>query len=122
MSKIRSFFPLTSLQRDLLARTGQLAGAQPAQVSLELSGTLDEERLSRAVAALFARHLHLHARFAAVEQNKPLMVLAPNPTPRMDVLDLRDEHDRFREERWKQLLQEDFLRRFDPARPPLVRF
>ncbi|MGW4565574.1 condensation domain-containing protein [Streptomyces sp. NPDC004561] len=112
--------PATPLQEGLLfhARYDRTApDVHHIQLVAELSGALDAGRLRRACAALLDRHQALRAGFTLTAAGHVVQ-----PVPRaVDLpwaeLDLRGRGAAERE----AFLAADRTRRFDPARPPLLR-
>ncbi|MEU1209622.1 amino acid adenylation domain-containing protein [Nocardia sp. NPDC005825] len=116
-------WPLAPLQQGLLFHalvSEQSVDAYITQLVLELRGRVDAERLRRAAALLLDRHANLRAAF--VTDPEPVQVVdaaaeAPWSEPDLSGLDA-DARDR----EWTRILTADRTTRFDPARPPLLRW
>ncbi|MFF2074946.1 amino acid adenylation domain-containing protein [Kitasatospora sp. NPDC058162] len=87
------------------------------QLVLDLAGALDPARLRGAVTALLERHPNLRAAFRYRRNGDPVQVV-PREVPldwrEVDLRDLLTAAD--------ELAEQDRLRPFDLARPPLLRF
>ncbi|WP_433671224.1 amino acid adenylation domain-containing protein [Nocardia sp. CA-136227] len=117
-------WPLAPLQQGLLFHalvSEQSVDAYITQLVLELHGRVDAERLRRATRLLLDRHANLRAAF--VTDPEPVQVVddaateAPWSEPDLSGLDADA-----REREWTRLLTTDRTTRFDPARPPLLRW
>src|SRR5579871_3929274 len=126
MSKISEVLPLSPLQQGLLfhALYDKHAAADVYQVQmiLELGGSLDGAALKRAAEALLQRHPNLRAAFFSENVNQPRQVIPRDVTLAWHEVDLADLTPEQRQAQWQQLLADDYARRFDPARAPLLRF
>ncbi|WP_109752317.1 non-ribosomal peptide synthase/polyketide synthase, partial [Mycolicibacterium fortuitum] len=79
---VADVLPLTPLQQGLLYHAGTAQGSDDVyamQLSIALSGALDEDRLRNAVHTVVARHPHLLARFAE-QFEQPVQVIPVEPT------------------------------------------
>ncbi len=109
-------WPLNPLQEGMLFHalydeTGR--DAYTTQFVADLAGPLDPEVLRRSARTLLARHPNLRAAFRA-DGDRPVQVVAAEvPLPWRQV-DFPADPD--------AVLAADLATRFDPARPPLVRF
>ncbi|WP_368857955.1 amino acid adenylation domain-containing protein [Streptomyces sp. 43Y-GA-1] len=92
------------------------------QLVFDLEGDLDTETMRRAAAALLRRRPNLRAGFLNQESGRPVQVVpAVTEVPWTDV-DLRGIGAVQQEDLADTILDEDRAHRFDPARPPLLRF
>nr|WP_098027311.1 amino acid adenylation domain-containing protein [Streptomyces sp. st115] len=92
------------------------------QLVFDLEGDLDTETMRRAAAALLRRRPNLRAGFLNQESGRPVQVVpAVTEVPWTDV-DLRGIGAVQQEDLADRILDEDRAHRFDPARPPLLRF
>ncbi|MDX3071016.1 non-ribosomal peptide synthase/polyketide synthase [Streptomyces sp. MI02-7b] len=112
--------PLTPLQAGLLFHASFDSGDQgpdvyTVQVSYDLEGTVDAERLRAAGQALLDRHESLRAGFRYLSSGRPVAV-APRSVP----LPWRQVNVPDGDAEWERLLLQE-RRRFDPAEPPLLR-
>ncbi|HEV2864150.1 MAG TPA: amino acid adenylation domain-containing protein [Pyrinomonadaceae bacterium] len=90
-------------------------------IALGLSGRLDEEALARALDEIVRRHEVLRASFAE-EDGRPLQVISPSATLRLDVVDLSDvAAGDARSAEVRRLTEEEARRPFDLERAPLMR-
>ncbi|MHA6757718.1 non-ribosomal peptide synthase/polyketide synthase [Streptacidiphilus sp. PAMC 29251] len=127
--------PLTPLQAGLLFHASfDSASFDPAaegpasegpdvytvQVSHDLEGPLDAERLRAAGQALLDRHANLRAGFRYLASGRPVAVVPRTVQLPWRQLDLADLSPIALEARWTEVLTQE-RRRFDPAQPPLLR-
>ncbi|MFJ9977585.1 amino acid adenylation domain-containing protein [Streptomyces cyaneofuscatus] len=113
--------PLTPLQHGLAyhALTGDRTGPDVyvVQLELELTGPLDPARLHRAARTVLRRHANLRAGFRRLSTGRLVQYTTSDAAPEWTEHDLR-EHPADLD----TLVAEDRTRRFDPDRPPLLRF
>ncbi|MFF7209724.1 non-ribosomal peptide synthase/polyketide synthase [Streptomyces sp. NPDC008238] len=115
--------PLSPLQAGLLFHASFDSGDQgpdvyTVQVSYDIDGDLDPERLRAAGQALLDRHESLRAGFRYLSSGRPVAVVprsVPLPWRHVDLTAAPDA-----EAEWERLLLQE-RRRFDPAEPPLLR-
>ncbi|MFB7560953.1 amino acid adenylation domain-containing protein, partial [Streptomyces brevispora] len=125
-SAIEDVLPLSSLQEGLLFHAlydDEGPDLYTVQLAVEMSGPLDVARLRTAAEALLARHPNLRAGFRSKGLDKPLQVVrrkVRTPFKQVDLSDLADAETA--EAAYRALADEERSRRFDMARPPLVRF
>ncbi len=118
--------PLSPLQEGLLFHSmfdESDADVYTVQFSFDLTGELDTDLLTRAVAALLDRHANLRAGFRQTKVGKTVQVIATEvPTP-LRVVDVSDgDTDADIEAAAARVADADRTARFDLARPPLLRF
>ncbi|MGW3040411.1 non-ribosomal peptide synthase/polyketide synthase [Kitasatospora sp. NPDC001159] len=117
--------PLTPLQEGLLfhARYDE-SDTDPYTVQLlwALDGHVDRDTLRAAARTLLRRHPNLRVAFRQDDLARPVQVVVEDPALPWYEHDLRalDGEDLDREV--ARITEEDRTRRFDPARPPLIRF
>ena len=92
-----------------------------AQTSLDFERGIDVERLRAACAALLARNASLRAGFVSDGLPQPVQVIACAPRTPIEVVDLAELEPAARRARLHELMDADRTRRFDLARPPLLR-
>ncbi|MFJ8787882.1 amino acid adenylation domain-containing protein [Streptomyces sp. NPDC102462] len=92
------------------------------QLTARLHGPLDPDRMRTAAAALVARHANLRAAFRTQRSGRPVQVIRTEVRTPWQVTDLTGLPERQREAAFERLLAEDRERRFELARPPLLRF
>ncbi|MBM7459468.1 non-ribosomal peptide synthase/polyketide synthase [Rhodococcus coprophilus] len=112
---VHDIWPLPPLQAGLLFHTRLAAGSLDvyvAQLSLELAGAVDSDRLRAAVDAVVARHANLRTAFVHDETGDPVQIVLD----RVEV-PWREVHA---DER-SAVLDAERAAPFDPARPPLLR-
>ncbi|MEU4091796.1 non-ribosomal peptide synthase/polyketide synthase [Streptomyces sp. NPDC026673] len=115
--------PLSPLQAGLLFHASFDSGDQgpdvyTVQVSYDIEGPVDAERLRAAGQALLDRHESLRAGFRYLASGRPVAVVprsVPLPWRHVDLTTAAD-----RDGEWERLLLQE-RRRFDPAEPPLLR-
>ncbi|GAA3021855.1 amino acid adenylation domain-containing protein [Streptosporangium longisporum] len=117
-------WPLTPLQQGmhfhaLLAADG--VDVYTTQRPLRLAGSLSPAVLRTSFDTLMARHPALRACFTSLSSGRPVQVVPGDVRVPWQEIDLSalDEDERAR--RLARLLDEDRVRRFDPATPPLLR-
>ncbi len=124
-SRIEDVLPLTPLQEGLLFHASYDENAvdpYTVQSVYELEGPLDPERLRLAAGAVLQRHTVLRAGFRQRDDASPVQVVrrqVPLPWTEADLSGLDDFR---RDTELARFLDEDRLRGFDMAKPPLVRF
>ncbi|MGV9340477.1 non-ribosomal peptide synthase/polyketide synthase [Streptomyces sp. NPDC003688] len=114
--------PVTPLQAGLLFHAALDDGDEgpdvyTVQVSYDLEGPLDAERLRAAAQRLLDRHENLRAGFRHLASGRAVAVVPRTVAVPWRQLELDSDDDR---DAWDRLLSEE-RRRFDTARPPLLR-
>ncbi|WP_431037569.1 non-ribosomal peptide synthase/polyketide synthase [Streptomyces sp. P6-2-1] len=127
--------PVSPLQAGLLFHAALDSGDEgpdvyTVQVSYDLEGPLDAGRLRAAAQDLLDAHDNLRSGFRHLATGRPVAVVPRTATLPWRTVDLTDAGtggtdtgttaSRAAEETWTRLLAEE-RRRFDPARPPLLR-
>ncbi|MQY11298.1 Tyrocidine synthase 2 [Streptomyces sp. RB5] len=123
-SAIEDVLPLSSLQEGLLFHAlydDKAPDVYTVQLSVELRGPLDKTRLRTAAGALLHRHPNLRAAFRHKGLEKPVQVIRRQVRTPWTDLDFTADGDGA-EAAFAAYADEDRTRRFDMARPPLVRF
>ncbi|MFD5467622.1 amino acid adenylation domain-containing protein [Kitasatospora sp. NPDC127059] len=129
--KISEVLPLSPLQQGLLFlssydRTAPDLYTLQLVAELDGPGAADGERLAArlraASAALLHRHPNLRACFRHRKNGEPVQVVLKDTEPQWELRDLTHLPEAEREAEARRLTEEDRLRRFDLARPPLMRF
>ncbi len=129
MAKPADILPLSPLQRGLWfhAWYGFESGAADGDVYviqqvLELDGDVGEERLRSAAHALLRRHPHVAAGFFHDGLDAPVQVIPSDIRVPWQSFDLSGLPEPDRADRLRAILDADWRRRFEPTRPPLLRF
>ncbi|MFI2230092.1 amino acid adenylation domain-containing protein [Nocardia testacea] len=120
---LRDIWPLTPLQEGLLFHAlaaEESADAYVVQLVVELRGRVDPARLRRAGQLLLDRHANLRAAF--VTDTGPVQVVDSGVAAPWSEVDLSGLADDARAREWERLTAADRATRFDPARPPLLRW
>jgi aspartate racemase len=91
------------------------------QLILDVEGPFEVARLRRAADDLLRRHPNLRAGFLHEGLTRPVQVIPREARPSVDETDLSGLDPAAQEEESQRLLAADRARRFDLARPPLVR-
>ncbi|MEV7924223.1 amino acid adenylation domain-containing protein [Kitasatospora sp. NPDC088779] len=132
-SKISEVLPLSPLQQGLLFLSSY-DQASPDLYTLQFVAEIDgpgagdgeqlAARLRAASAALLRRHPNLRACFRNRKTGEPVQVVLKETEvePEWQLHDLTHLPEADREAAAQRLTREDRLRRFDLARPPLMRF
>ena len=122
---LEDLLPLSPLQEGLLFHATYAAGAADVylvQLAMELDGSLDRSALQAATGELFRRHAILRAGFRQDGFGRPVQVVVSDAALPWYSIDLTALDEAVRTERLAQIMAEDRARRFDVARPPLLRF
>ncbi|WP_125516084.1 non-ribosomal peptide synthetase [Streptomyces sp. WAC 01529] len=124
-SRLEDVLPLTPMQEGLLFHA-QLDEDQPdiytVQLGIDIAGELDTDRLRAAAATLLRRHPNLRAGFLQQGLGRPVQIVVGDLELPWTELDLTHLPEAERAARLDALMDEDRVRRFDPERPPLLRF
>ncbi|WP_238697127.1 condensation domain-containing protein, partial [Streptomyces sp. E2N166] len=124
-SGLQEIMPLAPLQEGLLFHSvydEAVENVYAVQTALDLEGELDVAALRAATETLFARHSNLRAAFRYEGLRRPVQLIPYRVTVPWEDVDLSHLPEA---ERWTaadELLWTDRRRRFDLARPPLMRF
>jgi non-ribosomal peptide synthase protein (TIGR01720 family) len=122
---LEDILPLSPLQQGLLFHAlydEQAKDVYTVQTVFELAGVLDTGALKTAAEALLRRYAHLRAGFLHEDLEEPVQVIPREIGLPWQEIDLTDLDDVEREAELDRFLTEDHGRRFDPAKPPLLRF
>ncbi|MET8091480.1 amino acid adenylation domain-containing protein [Micromonospora sp. NPDC005220] len=123
--RLTDVLPLSPLQEGLLFHTSYDQAAEDVYITrlaLDVRGDLDPEALRAAVTGLLTRHASLRASFHRTEAGVPVQLIADEaelPWTETDLSAL-DEPGQCAE--LDRLLVRERSLRFDPERPPLLRF
>ncbi|MFJ4823360.1 amino acid adenylation domain-containing protein [Streptomyces bacillaris] len=113
--------PLTPLQHGLayhaLTETGTGPDVYAVQLELEITGPLEPARLHRAARTVVDRHANLRAGFRRLSTGHLVQYTTADAAPEWTEHDVRERPDAL-----GGLVADDRARRFDPDRPPLLRF
>ncbi|MGW5746880.1 amino acid adenylation domain-containing protein, partial [Amycolatopsis sp. NPDC003861] len=123
--RIEDAWPLSALQQGLLFHSEfdpDGVDVYTVQATADLAGPLDVEALREACAALLRRYATLRAYFRHRRGGDAVQLIAAEVGLPWTEIDLTTLPEAEREERLARLAAEDRERRFDLARPPLVRF
>ncbi|WP_199823361.1 amino acid adenylation domain-containing protein [Streptomyces sp. NRRL WC-3742] len=124
--RIVEALPLSPLQQGLHYLAAEGSGPDPyiLQLSVRVEGDLPVDRLREAAAALLARQPHLRSCFRPRRNGEIVQVVLDQDSVQVPwrELDLTDLPYRKRQIAADRIADEDRQARFDPARPPLMRF
>lgn len=124
--QVTDVLPLSPLQEGMLFHSvydKRSVDVYMPQTVLELTGVVDPERLRTAIRGVFARHDNMRACFRTLSRQGAPVQLIPAEVPvRLRVSDLSGLTGTEATRERDRLLAEDRVRRFDLARPPLLRF
>ncbi|MFE7275304.1 amino acid adenylation domain-containing protein [Streptomyces sp. NPDC057623] len=125
-SAIADILPLSPLQEGLLFHAlyddEHAPDVYAAQQILELTGPVDPAVVRAAGQALLDRHPNLRACFRRRETGAPVQIVPTDvelPWAEADLSVLGEDE---RDKEWERLLDEERTRRFDLAKPPLIRY
>ncbi|WP_354571578.1 amino acid adenylation domain-containing protein [Rhodococcus sp. UYP9] len=123
---VTDVWPLTPLQAGMYFLGGLddsiSADAYTVQISLDLGGHVDAERLHSAARTLLERHPNLRTAFVDDESGTPVQIVVDGLAPEWTEIDLTAEPLDAVAARADRIMADDKLRRFDLAAPPLLRF
>ncbi|MFJ2277592.1 amino acid adenylation domain-containing protein [Streptomyces sp. NPDC087866] len=123
--RLEGILPLSPLQHGLLFHAQydtQGPDAYTTQFTLDIEGGIDAESLRAACAAVLRRHSVLRAAFRHRKNGEPVQLIPVQVEPDWTRADLSGLPAADRAAEADRLVAEDRARRFDLARPPLVRF
>ncbi|MFI0260632.1 amino acid adenylation domain-containing protein [Streptomyces sp. NPDC017056] len=123
--ELEDILPLAPLQEGLLFHALYDTAALDVytlQSAYDLDGDLDAAALRDAARTLLRRHAALRAGFWHEGLDEPVQVVPSEAAPAWHQADLTGTPAADREAEAERIAAEDRLRRFDPARPPLLRF
>ncbi len=118
-------WPLSPLQEGMLYHSRydhREPDVYQVQTVLELAAPVDAVRLRHAVRLLLDRHAALRAGFPYRRDGRPAQVIPDRFDPPWDEVELTGDGGDDSDAQLTVLLAADRLARFDPARPPLLRF
>ncbi|MER5551557.1 amino acid adenylation domain-containing protein [Streptomyces sp. NPDC002793] len=117
------FLPLTPLQHSFLvhAQAGPDVDVHVLQLVADLAGPLDAAALRAAVTGLTERHPGLRACFRDRRSGEPVQILPAAVDVPWEEIDLTGEPDAGHSRLLDGITEEDRVRPFDLARPPLLR-
>ncbi|MEU1601783.1 amino acid adenylation domain-containing protein [Micromonospora matsumotoense] len=123
--RLTDLLPLAPLQEGILYHAtyaGTGADVYTAQLTLELTGRLDPAALRRAAQDLLTRHPHLGAAFRQRLTGPPVQVIGDGVEVPWQEVDLSALPAPEGAAEAARIADTERRRRFDPARPPLLRF
>ena len=125
-SGIADILPLSPLQEGLLFHAlyddEQSPDLYATQQILELEGSVDPASVRAAGQALLDRHPNLRACFRRRDTGRPLQIVPTDVELPWAEADLTALGESERDKEWARLLDEERARRFDLAKPPLLRY
>ncbi|MFF9091398.1 amino acid adenylation domain-containing protein, partial [Streptomyces sp. NPDC014991] len=124
-AELEDILPLAPLQEGLLFHALYDEAAldlYTVQCAFDLDGDLDAEVLHASARTLLRRHAALRAGFWHEGLDEPVQVVPREVVPAWLEADLTAVAPGEREAEAGRMAAEDRLRRFDPTRPPLLRF
>ncbi|MDI5909770.1 non-ribosomal peptide synthetase, partial [Streptomyces sp. 12257] len=124
-SGLQDILPLAPLQEGLLFHSvydEQAPDVYLVQQAIDLEGALDTAALGAACRTLLRRHANLRAAFRYQGLKRPVQLIPHQVQVPWEETDLTRLPEPERTAAADRLLEEDRLRRFDLARPPLMRF
>ncbi|MEU4794391.1 amino acid adenylation domain-containing protein [Streptomyces sp. NPDC023327] len=124
-SGLQDILPLAPLQEGLLFHSVYDETATDVylvQQAIDLEGDLDTAALRAACRTLLARHANLRAAFRYAGLKRPVQMIPHQVALPWEELDLTGHPEQERGAAADRALEGDRLRRFDLAKPPLMRF
>ena len=125
-SAIADILPLSPLQEGLLFHALYDDERSPdlyaTQQILELAGPVDAGAVRAAGQSLLDRHPNLRACFRRREAGRSLQIIPSDVELPWSEADLSALGEEERDEEWERLQGEERTRRFDLAKPPLLRY
>jgi len=124
-TQIENIHPLAPGQQGMLFESSIAPGTEINVVqTLVHMVDLDPDRLKSAWQSTVARHAALRSGFHWLPQGEPMQVVLRQLEAPVQLLDWRSRHrdEAALEEAWDALCEEERLRGFDMARPPLARW
>ncbi|GGY37539.1 amino acid adenylation domain-containing protein [Streptomyces djakartensis] len=124
-AELEDILPLAPLQEGLLFHALYDEAAldlYTLQMAFDLEGALDAEALRAAARALLRRHASLRAGFWHEDLDEPVQIIPREVALPWEDADLSAVDPAEREAEAERIAVADRVRRFDPARPPLLRF
>jgi amino acid adenylation domain-containing protein len=122
---IEDILPLSPLQEGFLFHHmyGQQADdVYITQFAIELDGPLDERVLRMAADSLLRRHSNLRACFSYEDLSQPVQVIVGGLQTDWESVDLSKLDPFRREQSLAQTIEDDWCKKFDLRRAPLIRF
>ncbi|MET9611041.1 amino acid adenylation domain-containing protein, partial [Streptomyces sp. NPDC006512] len=123
--RLEGILPLSPLQQGLLFHAQydeQGPDVYTMQFVLDIEGGIDTGHLHSACAALLRRHPGLRAAFRHRKNGEPVQLIPFEVAPAFTVTDLSGRPAGERSAAAEEIAAADRARRFDLARPPLIRF
>ncbi|MBW5481626.1 non-ribosomal peptide synthetase [Streptomyces bambusae] len=123
--RLEGILPLSPLQQGLLFHAQydeQGPDVYTMQFVLDIEGGVHTEHLRSACAALLRRHPGLRAAFRHRKNGEPVQLIPFETAPDFTVTDLSGRPAGERAAAAEEIAAADRARRFDLARPPLIRF
>ncbi|MER6623335.1 non-ribosomal peptide synthase/polyketide synthase [Streptomyces sp. NPDC000931] len=117
--------PLSPLQEGLLFHArydDDHHDPYTVQFLWSLNGQVDGDTLQAAARTLLRRHPNLRVAFRQDDLDRPVQVVVEDPALPWYEYDLRKLRGDALEQEVRRIVEEDRARRFDPLRPPLIRF
>lgn len=129
-TSLEAVLPLSPLQQGILFHALYEEGQADSgnidfynvQTPLELTGALDTDLLRASCGALVGRHASLRAGFLRRRSGEAVQAVARVVEPPWEEIDLSGFGQDELRPRLSRLLTEERARRFDMAKPPLLRF
>ncbi|MPY64579.1 condensation domain-containing protein, partial [Streptomyces spongiae] len=129
-SGIADILPLSPLQEGLLFHAlyddeqspDVYAAQQILELTGELTGRVDPAAVRAAGQALLDRHPNLRACFRRRDAGQPVQIVPTDVELPWAEADLSAHGEDERDKEWERLLDEERTRRFDLAKPPLIRY
>ncbi|MFE9381464.1 non-ribosomal peptide synthase/polyketide synthase [Streptomyces sp. NPDC006855] len=123
--RLADVLPLSPLQQGLFFHAvydEQAEDVYTVQLALDIEGTVDRAALRAAAQTLLSRHTGLRAAFRHEGLDVPVQVIPDHVELPWQECDFTDVPEAGREAAVRRWTEEDRAVRFDPARPPLMRF
>ncbi|MFK2891137.1 amino acid adenylation domain-containing protein, partial [Dyella flagellata] len=122
---LADILPLSPMQQGFLFRAlydERDEGVYTVQRVMRLHGPLDPEALRMAAHTVLQRHVNLRAGFVHDGLEQAVQVIPRDVAPPWHWVDLSAQSEAQQQLELQRLLHADYVKRFDPAQPPLIRF
>jgi amino acid adenylation domain-containing protein len=115
-------YPMTALQEGMVFHASEQAGAYHNVDTVHVRASFEPGSLQRAIDDLVAAHPVLRTAFLLSGYSEPIQVVHARVSAPLEVYDLRRLDAAEQDERIRAWFENERIRPFDVAQPPLIRF